>query len=124
HTVTGEAGLFVGAYRPRIVRIRVSDNPRRTVGQDPFDERPDKGRSMTAIDHVRLANELIDATGAAGVFAQSVVWPHFGIVALDISRRPVVDRDDELIHGFYPEIAADQLKLLIGVAPPLDDVRF
>ena len=38
-------------------------------------------------------------------------------------RRPIVDRDDELIHGLDPEIAADQFELRMRVAPPFPDVR-
>ena len=40
-------------------------------------------------------------------------------VALDVGERPLVGRHDELIHRRMGQVAADQIELLVRVAPPL-----
>ena len=52
---------------------------------------------MAAIDHVRLADKLIDAAGAERLRAEAAV-PGREVVALQIAERPAFTCDNELIH--------------------------
>ena len=92
--------------------------------QQAVDEGADEGRAMAVADHVGLADELVDAARAERLRRRSRCVQARQVVALQIGERPPVGRDDEL----HPcagslEIAADQLELLVGIAPPLGDMR-
>ena len=87
------------------------------------DKHADQGGAVAAVDHVLLADELVDAARSARVLAQAVVGPRGRVVALQIGERPVAERDDKLVHGRVIEVSADQSQLLVRIAPPLRDVR-
>ena len=61
---SAEAGLFVSAYRAAVRRIGVCDRARRSRRQQAVDEAADERRAVAALDHVRFADELIDAARA------------------------------------------------------------
>ena len=103
--------------------IGIGHDARRAGGEQAVDKGADEGGAVAAVDHVRLADELVDAARSARVLAQAVVRPRGRVVALQIGERPVAERDDKLVHGRVIEVSADQSQLLLRIAPPLRDVR-
>src|SRR4051794_15000648 len=84
-----KARFLVGPYCARIGRVGIGDDPWRTGSQQPIDEGSDKRRAMTAIHHVQLTDELVDAAGPPWLRAQPVIRPDLGIVALQISEASI-----------------------------------
>ena len=123
HTSALESGFFAGAHRAVVLRVRIGDEARCAGGQHALAETADQGRAVTTVDHIGFADQLIDAAGPRGMNAQSVVRPDRRIIALNVCKRTIVRRDDELVHGADIEITADELELLACVAPPFNDVR-
>src|SRR4029453_8854820 len=122
-TIAAKSGLLIGADGARIGRVGIGDDPRRAGGQQPINEATDECRAMTAIYHVRFADELVDAPGAPGMDAQSIIRPNLRIVTLQISKGSTARRHNELIHRLDLEVAADNLELLVSIAPPLHPGR-
>src|ERR1700686_4664071 len=77
---------------------------------------------MTAIKHIRFANDLIETARPRWLWTQNGI-PGAQIVELQISKFPRIGRDDELRHIGMIEIAADEFELLRRVVPPLVDMR-
>src|ERR1700756_4457397 len=77
---------------------------------------------MSAADHLRLADELINAARVPWLLAKARV-PGREPVALDIGEGPAIELDDELVHVGMVEVARDQLILLVRLAPPAHDLR-
>src|SRR5436190_17066510 len=123
-TIAAKSGLLIGAYRVRIGGVGIGDDARRSVVQQPINKATDECRAMTPIYHVRFSDELVDASGALRMAAQSVIRPNLGIVTLQISEGSIILRHNELIHGLDLEVAADNLELFVSIAPPLHHVRF
>jgi len=109
--LAAKSRLFVSAYRAAVGRIWIGDDAWRTGGQQPVDEGSNERGSVTAVDHVLLPDKLVDSPRTPGVVAQSVFRPDLGIVALQIAEGAIVDRHDELLHGFDFEITADEFEL-------------
>src|SRR4029079_15177636 len=117
-----KAGLFIGAQGACIVGIGIGYQTRRSSRQQAVGKGADERGAMAAIKQVRLADELIDAAVAARLRAEAV-GPGGKVVALQIGKWPAFTCDDELIHRRMRKVAADQLELLVRVAPPRRDVR-
>jgi hypothetical protein len=66
---------------------------------------------MTAIEHVGLANELIETARPRWLWTQTGI-PGAQLVTLQISKFPRIGRDDELRHIGMIEIAVDEFELL------------
>src|SRR6185437_6691051 len=77
---------------------------------------------MSAADESRLADELIDAARVLWLRAKALV-PRRQPVTLDVGERLSLESDQELVHVGMIEVAADELILLAGIAPPAHDLR-
>src|SRR4029078_11675690 len=121
--IFSKAGLFICADRACIRRIGIRDDAWSSCCQQAIDKRADENRAVAAIEHVRFADELIDAARALGLRSQAII-PGCGIVALEIAEWPSVARHDVLMHGWFIEIAFDEIELLVRRAPPFTDGVF
>src|ERR1700722_7945532 len=90
--------------------------------QQAIDELPDEAGAVTAPDHVRYADKLVDATRVGWMRAESLI-PGAERIALDITERLIIQRDNELIHIGVIEVAAHQSILFVGLSPPAHDFR-
>ena len=97
-----EAGLFVGADCARVGGIRIGEHARRARPQQAIDERADECRAVAAAQHVRLADELVDAARARRMRAETI---------------------HALLQGALLEIAAHKRELLVRLSPPFAHMR-
>ncbi len=92
-----KAGLLIGAHGARVAGIGIGHEARRSIRQQAVGKGTDERGAVAAIEHVRLADELIEAAGADRLRAEAAV-PGSEIVALQIGERPPIHGDDELLH--------------------------
>ena len=114
-----KASLFISPDRSRVGRIGIDHEPRRSVRQQALGEGADERRAVAAVEHVRLADELVEAARAGRLRAERLTFQALEVVALQIGERTAPLPHDELLHVRMTEIAADQLELLGRVMPPL-----
>src|SRR4029079_16949765 len=114
--------FLVGTNGSGVGWIGIGDDTRRAVPQPVVDEGANERRSMAALDHRGLTDELVDAAGTGWMHAKSRI-PGGQVVALQVGEITARRRDDELVHRRPLEITADQIKLLGLIAPPLHHMR-
>ena len=126
--LSAKAGLFISPDGPRVSGAGIGQHLWRAGLEQVVDKRANQSGTVTAIDHVLFADELIDPARAAWQSSEAVIWPRRRIVTLQIRKRILVELDNELIHRrvvqvFAQKVPAHQCELLVGVAPPLRHMR-
>lgn len=101
--------------------MRVGPHRGRSIRDQHLDKLPDEGRAMPAIEHVGLADILVDSTRAFGQMSKWVRFPPMHVIILRESEWPAVTLDDP-----HRDPRVNQLVRFgfdRGIAPPLADVR-
>src|ERR1700754_1107065 len=83
--VFDEPSLLIGPYRARIAWIGIDDNTRCTVRQQALRKRTNECRSIAAIQHVCLADKLIETACAIRLRTETGI-PVAQIIALQIGE--------------------------------------
>src|SRR6185437_13940205 len=81
----------------------------------------DERRSMTAAQHIGVADKLIETACALRLRAKTVI-PDSEPVTLQIGEFTRVRADDELIHVRMGKVAGDEFELFRSIVPPLRDM--
>ena len=77
---------------------------------------------MTTSEHAGFSDELIEPTGAVGLWSKAGI-PSAQIIALQIGEFLSVRSNNELRHIRMIKIAAHDFELLGRIMPPFTDVR-
>src|SRR6478736_2508092 len=94
HAFFLKAGFGIGADGAAIMGVGIGHHPRDSRSQQALDELSDEARAVATADHIRYANERIDAAGPGWMRAKTLI-PGAQRITLDVAEPTVVKADNE-----------------------------
>src|SRR5262249_4455804 len=117
-----ESGFFVGAYGAFVRGSGIGHDPRHALSEQLVNEGADKGGAMSAVDHIGLADELINAARAGRLIGKRMTARR-NVIALQVSDRTLLGMNEKQIDIRFSEMLTNIGKLPVNVGPPFGDVR-